>query len=132
VSGSEHRPDANGDGFVAIELVAAIGLLLLPIVVLVASLPGWVERHHAAAIAAREAARVLVNDWPNSTVADATDAARDVAADYGIDATDLTVDATSVDGARGTIVRVEVTVTMTGGWHDTAVSVRRIDDYRSR
>ena len=52
-------------GFVAIEWVAAIAMLLLPIVVLVATMPGWAERRHAATVAAREAARDLVDNWPN-------------------------------------------------------------------
>jgi hypothetical protein len=44
---------------------AAVGLLLLPIVVLVATVPVWAERRHTATVAAREAVRVLVRDWPN-------------------------------------------------------------------
>ena len=50
------RRDARG--FVATELVLAIGLLLFPIVLLVGSLPQWSERQHAAIVAAREAAQV--------------------------------------------------------------------------
>ena len=45
-------------GFVATELVLAIGLLLFPVVLLVGSLPQWSERQHAAIVAAREAAQV--------------------------------------------------------------------------
>ena len=39
-------------GFIAIEWVAAIAMLLLPAVVLVATLPTWAERRHAASVAA--------------------------------------------------------------------------------
>jgi hypothetical protein len=122
----------NGDGFVAIELVAAIGILLLPIVVLVAMLPGLLERHDAATVAAREAARVLVAEWPNARVADAVAVARDVAADYGLRAHDVAVAVVPSDGSRGSLVRVQVTVAMPGGWHDTVADIRRVDDYRSR
>ena len=38
-------------GFVAIEFALAVGLLLLPVVMLVAALPSWVEREHAATVA---------------------------------------------------------------------------------
>ena len=51
-------------GFVAIEWVAAVAMLLLPVVVLVATLPTWAERRHAATVAAREAARDLQQHWP--------------------------------------------------------------------
>ena len=51
--------ERSQQGLVAIEWVAALALLLLPIVVLVATLPEWAERRHAATVAAREATRVL-------------------------------------------------------------------------
>jgi len=128
-------------GFVAIEWVAAIALLLLPVVVLVATMPGWAERRHAATVAAREAARELVDEWPNGNAAAATLVAIDVAADHGIDASDIDVRVASVGEARGSEVVVEVEVTMpaigvrgmsVGSWHYTARATRRIDDYRSR
>jgi NADH:ubiquinone oxidoreductase subunit H len=52
----------DGRGFVAIEWVAAVALLLLPVVVLVATLPSWAERRHAATVAAREAATAAVGN----------------------------------------------------------------------
>ncbi|HEY5075882.1 MAG TPA: hypothetical protein VIJ48_00120 [Acidimicrobiia bacterium] len=128
-------------GFVAIEWVAAIATLLLPIVVLVASMPGWAERRHAATVAAREAARDLVDKWPNGDPAAAVIIARDVAADHGVDARDLDVRVPSVGEARGEEVEVDVEVTMpaigvgamsVGSWHYTARATRRIDDFRSR
>ncbi|MFI5046355.1 MAG: hypothetical protein ACHQIG_04775 [Acidimicrobiia bacterium] len=45
------------DGFVAIELVAGLGLLLLPVAVLVFTLPTWSERQSGARAIAREVAR---------------------------------------------------------------------------
>jgi hypothetical protein len=128
-------------GFVAIEWVAAIALLLLPVVVLVATLPTWVERRHTAIVAAREAARVLAQEWPNADERDARVTAEMVAADHDVDLADVTVRVFGAGAARGDLVRVEVDVMMpaisvvgmTGGrWISTAVAVRRIDDYRSR
>lgn len=131
----------GSDGFVAIEWVAAIALLLLPIVVLVASMPGWAERRHAATVAAREAARELVDQWPNANPDGATLVAVDIAADHGINAADVDVRVPSVGVERGDEVAVEVEVTMpaigvdgmsVGSWHYTARATRRIDDFRSR
>jgi len=128
-------------GFVAIEWVAAVALLLLPIVVLVATLPAWAERRHAATVAAREAARVLARDWPAADPNEAALVAEEVAADHGVDGGGAVVRVLSVGAARGDVARVAVQVTMpaievgpiaAGEWHYTAVEVRRIDDYRSR
>jgi hypothetical protein len=128
-------------GFVAIEWVAAIAMLLLPIVVLVATMPGWAERRHAATVAAREAARDLVDNWPNGSRESAVLVAIDVAADHGVDATDLDVRVPSVGETRGDEVVVEVEVTMpaigvrgmsVGSWRYTARATRRVDDFRSR
>ncbi|HEY5170169.1 MAG TPA: hypothetical protein VIK54_00420 [Acidimicrobiia bacterium] len=128
-------------GFVAIEWVAAIAMLLLPIVVLVATMPGWAERRHAATVAAREAARDLADNWPNGDPEAAVVVARDVAADHGVDAADLDVRVPSVGEARGDEVEVDVEVTMpaigvggmsVGSWHYTARATRRVDDFRSR
>jgi len=128
-------------GFVAVEWVAAVGFLLLPIIVLVATLPVWAERRNAATVSARESARVLVRAWPGGSADDARRVALEVAADYDVDASDVVVDVESVGAARGAFVRVSVTVTMpaiavlgmrAGSWRYTAVEVRRVDDYRSR
>ena len=128
-------------GFVAVEWVAAVGLLLLPIIMLVATLPVWAERRNAATVSAREAARLLVRQWPDADSGAATRVAREVIADHdvGADGVRVRVDAGGED--RGAYVRVAVEVTMpaiavlgmrAGSWHYTAVAVRRIDDYRSR
>ena len=128
-------------GFVAIEWVAAIAMLLLPIAVLVATMPGWAERRHAATVAAREAARDLVDNWPNATPEAAALVAIAVAADHGVDATDVAVRVPSVGEVRGDDVVVEVEVMMpaigvsgmsVGSWHYTARATRRVDDFRSR
>ncbi len=135
---TRHR---SQQGFVAVEWVAAIALLLLPVVVLVATMPDWAERRHAATVAAREATRVLARDWPSASADGAALVAREVAVDHGVDAGDVEVDVVSIGVVRGDLARVAVQVTMpavsvlgmsAGTWHYTAVEVRRIDDYRSR
>jgi len=128
-------------GFVAIEWVAAVALLLLPVVILVATMPAWAERKHAATVAAREAANELAAAWPHGDPAIARLVAADVAADHGVDAADVIVRVPSVGEARGDDVEVEVDIRMPaigvgrmglGSWRYTARAVRRIDDYRSR
>lgn len=51
-----HRTE---NGWVAVEMPAAICLLLIPTVCLVAALPTWMERQTLARSAAREAARTI-------------------------------------------------------------------------
>ena len=128
-------------GFVAVEWVAAIAFLLLPIVALVATLPDWAERRHTATVAAREAVRVLVNAWPNADPDAAVLVGQEVAADHGVRADELRIDVLSTGAQRGDVVRVAVRIRMpaiavlgmsAGEWRYTAVDVRRIDDYRSR
>ena len=128
-------------GFVAIEWVAAIGLLLLPVVLLVATLPVWAERRHGATVAAREAARVLVDGWPRADPKAANEVALEVAVDHGIAADDVAVHVLATGTHRGDDVRVEVVVTMpaisvggavVGRWEYTDTAVRRVDDFRSR
>ncbi len=128
-------------GFVAIEWVAAVACLLLPVVVLVATLPAWAERKNAAAIAAADAARLLAADWPHGDVTAAVARAREATTDRGIAVTDVNVRVLATGAAPGDDVRVEVTVTMpaiavggihAGEWRYTALAVRRLDDYRSR
>ncbi|MBW3620566.1 MAG: hypothetical protein KY461_09990 [Actinobacteria bacterium] len=51
---------AREDGFVAAEYAAGVGLLLLPVTVLVLSLPVWFETLEAARVAAQQAARAVV------------------------------------------------------------------------
>lgn len=129
-------------GFVAIEFVAAVAFLLLPVVLFVASLPTWAERQHAGTVAAREAVRVAVRGYPDGSESTASEAARLVAVNYGIPADDVNVVFTRFEMRRGGVVTARVTVAMpaiaipgmrtAGGWEWTATQSRRIDDYRSR
>lgn len=128
-------------GFVAVELVLAIGLLLFPVVMLVGSLPRWSERQHAAIVAAREAARAAGQDWPADGGVDAQRVADEVLVSYGIAPADAKVVVAAPPG-RGGLLRVTVTIRMpalavpllasVGSWSWTANESVRIDDYRSR
>jgi hypothetical protein len=127
-------------GFVAIEWVAAVAFLLLPVVVLVATLPAWAERRHAATVAAREAASAAVFRAEVDPGA-ARLVAVEVARNYGIEPRDVAV-AVRAGARRGEYVTVDVSVRMpavavpglvdAGGWTYTATQHRRLDDYRSR
>jgi hypothetical protein len=133
----------RGDrGFIAIEWVAAVAMLLLPAVVLVATLPTWAERRHAATVAAREAARDLQQHWPADDAVEAELVARYVASDHGIAASDVTVHVLSFGENPGDQIRVEVRVSMpaiavpglerVGAWSYSTIASLRVDDYRSR
>lgn len=133
---------AKDRGFVAIEWVSAVALLLLPAVALVGTLPTWAERSHAAAVAAREAARDLEQHWPSGDPATAELVAKYVAADHGIPVGDVDVRVLSVGSAPGEQIRVEVRVRMpaiampgvsaVASWTYSTVASLRVDDYRSR
>lgn len=130
------------NGFVAIEWVAAIALLLFPVVALVGTLPTWAERSHAAVVAAREAARELEQHWPAGDPAAATLIATYVAQDHGIAANDVSARVLSMGSAPGEQIRVEVSVRMpaiampglsgVAAWTYSTVASLRVDDYRSR
>lgn len=132
------RPDR---GFVAVEWVAAVALLLLPVVVLVGTLPAWAARRHTATVAAQEAARAVrfgrVNDEGGALFV-----ARAVAGHRGVPAEDVTVQLAR-EGARGGALTVRVRMRMpavalpfadggAGRWTYTAEQHLRLDDYRSR
>jgi hypothetical protein len=129
-------------GFVAIEWVAAIALLLFPVVALVGTLPTWAERSHAAAVAAREGARELEQHWPNGDPAVAELVAKYVAVDHGIAVEDVRVRVLSMGSGPGDQIRVQVTVRMPAiampgvreiaAWSYSTVASLRVDDYRSR
>lgn len=138
------RPIARrtaGAGFVTIEFVVGVALLVVPSVLFGAALPVWAEREHAATVAAREAARDAAERWPADATATATAIAQLEASNLGVPASDVTVDL-AVDDRRGGQVRATVTVVMPaivvpgigrrGAWRWSATATRRIDDFRSR
>ena len=128
-------------GAVAVELPAALGLFLLPVALLVITIPAWPERQTVARAAAIEAARsaVLAGSWEAGTQA-GDEAVSQAARNYGLDPGDLTVDWDGVF-ARGGSITARVTVripalalpglTTIDAWSWTASHTERVDDYRS-
>jgi len=127
-------------GQAAVELVASVGLLLIPVVLMVASLPTWSERRHAAIAAAREASVVAVQGYPRDVSREAQTVAVAIASTYGVPENDIDV-AVTADLRRGGSVSATVTVRMpgisipaagtVGEWRWSTTHTRRIDDYRS-
>ncbi len=75
-------------GFVAVEWVVAVGLLLLPTVLLVLSFPAWVERQGMARVAAQEAARAMaVSNDAESGAEAGVGLAEEIARNHGVDPT---------------------------------------------
>lgn len=128
-------------GWAAVELPLAVGLLLVPIALAVITLPAWPERQTLARAAAAEASRTLAlaPSWD-----DGSDQARAVvaqaAANHGIDPGDMSVQLTgSLD--RGASVTARVSVDMpalvlpglgtVGRWSWSASHTERVDDFRS-
>lgn len=102
----------RGDGgFAALELALWTGLILLPALILIVSLPIWWERHSTARLAAREAARtvVLADDW-DTAVARAHQVTSEVAANHQVPDGDLTLTALEGSLDRGAAVSATVTV----------------------
>lgn len=128
-------------GTAAIETPLALVLLLVPVALMVITIPAWPERQTVARAAATQAARtaVLADSWDEATAA-GEDAVARSGANYGVAAGDLTVD---WDGtlARGGTVTARVTVRMpalvvpglgrVGAWSWTASHSELVDHYRS-
>lgn len=134
-------------GFAAAEWVVALGLIVLPMVMIVGSIAPWLARQTMAREISQEAARrvVLADDWELGGQ-EATRVAEAIVANHGLDAEDwdLVSIRTEPDGAafgRGVDVAVEVRVrvpalTVPGigsiaevWWHTT--HVEHVDDFRS-
>lgn len=125
----------------AVEWLLAVAVLLVPVLLLTASLPTWVERRHAATVAAREAVASIARELPAADPARAELVAKAVALAHGIPPADVGVD---VSGGveRADTVTVSVRVRMpalavpmldpVAGFTYTARAHRRIDDLRSR
>jgi hypothetical protein len=128
-------------GGVPIELCLGVGLLLLPTVLLVLTLPTWVERQSLARLVAQEASRALAASasWSEG-VTDATALARTVAANHSLGLGELRL---SLAGRleRGATVSATVTVRVPAspvpGWGDvggfdvTEAHSEVVDPYRS-
>lgn len=143
-------------GATPIEFAAGVGLLLIPIVFLVASFAPWVERQSMARVAAAEAAR-LVATSPTGDVDEVAISAvvSTIASNHSVDVGDVSVYFCPPEGApdavragascspivRGQLLRVEVDVQMpaltipliasVGEVTWTAVHIEQVDRYRS-
>ena len=142
--GSGNAPPAGPDseaGFIAVEWVAAIVLLLIPMVLLGAGVSRWPERQQVARAAAAEGARAAVlSDTQALAVANPNRVADEVAANYGVPAGELTVRVDAATWDWGEDVTVTVTVAIpaldipgVGSWSPgewSTAATQRIEDYR--
>lgn len=137
------RPGAGGThadrGFVTVELVLGLALLLLPVTLLILALPTWFARQDLARLAAQQAARAAVVD---ESPAAGQRAAQAVGGNGGLAAGQVTVSFDpSSSFAPGGLVTVDVTVPMpafvipgigsAGSFRWTATFSERVDTYRS-
>lgn len=134
------RPRAGADaGFVSLELVLGLAVLVLPIALIVLTLPTWLARQNVARLAAEQAARTAV---VTLSMDQGRRAAEAVAQDAGVAPPDLQVGfepGSSV--ARGGQVVAAVTVRTpaaqipllggVGSFSLTARFAERVDLYRS-
>lgn len=144
---SRPRGRARGSGSLArsaagsapIELVAGVGLLVLPVVLLVLALPAWSEVTTMGRAAAREAARVAATTSEDGPLAD--DAAARVAQDHGrplAAPTEVTFSRSPAGEAVTATVTVEVpalVVPLVGEWRPVTRRISHtepLDRYRSR
>ena len=114
------RRGRSDSGFIAVEYAAAIGLLLIPVTLLVVTLPKWPERQMIARVAAEEAVRaaVLANDWESGTAA-GEDVAEQVVTNWGLEPDAITVTWPGEGTgplSRDATVTVDVEVTMPALW----------------
>ncbi len=143
---SRRRHLRSERGSATLELILAVGFLLIPAAALLAQFPTWIGTTQAAQAAATEAARqvALADDITGGTAA-ATATAREVLINHGLDPADLlslTVTATPPgDLQRGQVVTVTVTVqgspiavpglgSIGNPFHATGSATERVDDYR--
>lgn len=102
-----HRDEQSG--FVVIEFVAGLVLLIMPAAILVLTLPVWWERVSMAKVASREAARAYV-------ISGDADAAKqsvlDIASHYDVTAGDTSLTSLTGDRTRGSVVVATVHTTI--------------------
>lgn len=126
-----------------VETLLAIALLLIPMGLLVAVLPTWVEYQHAARTAAREATRVAAHaDGANGASDAGVAAAMQVLGNHGVPSGQVAAVSVRTDGMeRGGHVTADVTVDVPvhrvpflaplGGFTWTGSHTERVDDFRS-
>ena len=78
--------DVRQAGFTTPEWLLGIGLIIMPVIVIVASIAPWHQRANMATLIAQEAARtmVLATDWESGEI-EARDLAVEIAANHGFD-----------------------------------------------
>jgi hypothetical protein len=144
VSGqSGGRAGRREGGFVAAELVLGIGLLLVPVTLLVLTLPSWSERKTVARSIAREVSRIVAREGV-CDVASANGLGEIMARNLGLAVADVTVEPICNPGALltpGSDLEVDVTVRMpavripaigsVGAWSWTARHREPVDEYGS-
>jgi hypothetical protein len=126
-------------GSVPIEFALGVGVLVLPVALLVLTLPGWVERQMVARLAAQQAARLVVLEG-EADVAAVARLVDGIAANHGVPAGDVAVEV-APSPAPGAVVTAAVTVRVpvavvpgfgpAGGFTLRAAHSVRVDDYRS-
>lgn len=148
------KPIRNEDGFVIPEWLLGIAVVIMPVIVIVASIAPWYQRANMATLMAQEAARamVLADDW-QSGVAEAVNVAEEIAANHGFDSgawcvspapgcvSILFVGNTPGVLQRGTEISISVEVPIPGvvvpgigeiaEFQWTQTHTERVDDYRS-
>lgn len=128
-------------GFVAVEWVAAVVFLLIPVVLIGAGVSRWPERQQVARAAAAEAARAAVlSDTAGAADANARSVAAEVATNYGVPSDQYRVGVDTAGWDWGEDVTVTVTMIMptleipgVGSWGATEWSssaTQRIEDFR--
>lgn len=133
---------ATGEGGAApIELGLGAAVLLLPVAVLVLTLPTWIERQSAARVAAREAARTAVlADTPATAVSAGERAAAEAAANHGLEpgAFDVVITGTlERHGSMAATVTAHYPATFFFGFTDvtaftwSVTHTEKVDRYRS-
>lgn len=132
------------NGFIPIEMVLAIGVLMIPAAMLALAFPQWVERQSLARVAAREAARTVAQAQTyEQGIIDATTVINEMANNHDVPPGDMTV---SIEGSinAGDEVTATVTVQLPLLWipiwggeisPDAPLKVEhteKVDEYRSQ
>lgn len=129
------------EGNALVELILFVGLILLPTLMLVTSLPTWWERQSLGRLAAQEAARTvaLADSWEQGVPAAQAIVAQ-LASNHDVDPADLSV---AFGGAlrRGQAVSATVTIavpsttipllTSLPAFHLTSTHREQVDHYRT-
>jgi hypothetical protein len=130
-------------GFVAIELALGAGLLLIPVAMLVLTVPTWSERQATARAIVREVTRAAAITG-TCNPGTANEVAYSMAANLGLDPDEVSVELDCVSGRplpRGDRITAGVTVRMpavripgvtdVAAWSWTARHTEPVDPYRS-